>query len=97
MPSGVYVAGEFLTGPAKRPQWALPAGPALGAPNLTPGQGGAVQANGTQATFPAGAVGENAVATLAVTPKPAFALPDGKAGILGVQVGATTVSGQAAG
>ncbi len=39
-------------------------------------------------------MGENAVATLAVTPKPAFDVPNGKAGVFGMQVGATTVSGK---
>ena len=94
LPTGVYVAGEFDRAGEKGSMGFARWGGELGAPNLTPGQGGAVGANGVQATFPAGAVGENAVATLAVTPKPAFDVPNGKAGVFGMQVGATTVSGR---
>ena len=94
LPTGVYVAGEFDRAGEKGSMGFARWGGELGAPNLTPGQGGAVGANGVQATFPAGAVGENAVGTLAVTPKPAFDVPNGKAPLFGVQVGATTVSGK---
>ncbi len=94
LPTGVYVAGEFDRAGEKAAMGFARWGGALGAPNLTPGQGGAVGGAGVQAAFPAGAVAENAVATLAVTPKPAFAVPDGKAGVFGVLVSATTVSGK---
>ena len=94
LPSGVYVAGEFDRAGEKGAMGFARWAGELGAPNLTPGQGGAMGANGVQATFPAGAVGENAVGTLAVTPKPLFDVPNGKAPLFGMQVGATTVSGK---
>ena len=94
LPSGVYMAGEFDRAGEKAAMGFARWAGALGAPNLTPGQGGTAQANGARATFPAGAVGENSVATLAVTTKPVFALPNGKAGVFGVQIGATIVTGK---
>jgi hypothetical protein len=94
IPSGIYVAGDFDQAGGKASMGFARWTGELGAPNLTPGQGGAVQAPGVKATFPAGAVGENSVATLAVTAKPAAALPKGWGGLYGLRAAVTTMSGK---
>ena len=53
-----------------------------------------MQANGVEATFPAGAVAEDSVATVARTSRLPAQLPDGWAGLYGVRIGATTMSGK---
>jgi hypothetical protein len=94
LPSGVYVAGEFDRAGEKASMGFARWTGALRAPNLTPEQGGTVQADGVKATFPAGALNEPGTGTLAVTAEPAYTLPDGKAGLYGVQVAATTATGK---
>ncbi len=93
-PSGVYVGGQFDRAGEKGSLGFARWNGAMGTPNLTPGEGGAVQADGIRATFPAGAVGEDSVAILTRSPQPGYALPEGWAGLYGMRVGATTLSGK---
>jgi hypothetical protein len=90
----VYTGGDFDAAGGKGSLGFARWGGALGDPNVTPEQGGTVTADGVGATFPAGAVREAAVATLTRTPQPAVGVPAGFAALYGVQMGATTLSGQ---
>jgi hypothetical protein len=93
-PSGVYAGGDFDQAGGKGSLGFARWGGALGAPNLTPAQGGTVQAPGVKAIFPAGAVAEDAVATLARTAQPAAPMPQEAAALYGVQPAITTMSGK---
>jgi hypothetical protein len=93
-PGGVYVGGDFDQagghGSLGFARWIG----ALNAPNLTPNQGAVLEDDGVSATFPAGAVAEPGFAVLDRTGQAAAALPDGWAGLYGMRVGITTLSGK---
>lgn len=92
--TGVYVGGEFDRAGEKGSLGFARWTGALNAPNLTPEQGGTIQKQGVQVTFPAGAVTEDSVVTVDRTAQPAVDLPTGWSGVYGLRVAATTVSGK---
>ncbi len=93
-PGGVYVGGDFDSagehGSLGFARWSG----ALNAPNLTPNQGAALEDEGVRTVFPAGAVAEPGFAVLDRTGQAGAALPDGWAGLYGMRVGITTLSGK---
>jgi hypothetical protein len=93
-PGGVYVGGDFdIAGGHGSLGFARWSG-ALNAPNLTPNQGAALEDEGVRTVFPAGAVAEPGFAVLDRTGQVGAALPDGWAGLYGMRVGITTLSGK---
>lgn len=94
-PSGVYLGGDFdKAGGLSAPGFAHWDGALGGGANVTPVAGGVVNGpNGVQLNFPAGAVAQESIVTLATLPAPQ-GLPNNQRVLYGLRTTATTLSGQ---
>ncbi len=92
--SGVYVGGDFdKAGGLSAPGFAHWGGELAGGANVTPAQGGTIAGpNNIQLNFPAGAVAQESIVSVATLPAPQ--LPDNQRALYGFRATAATLGGQ---